>query len=138
MGIANLPESSESFVDATWDDILPYYETLANHLLDHSTVDEWLREWSTLEELISEAASLASVGYTTDTANEEMERAHLRFSSEIRPRMQEQSVRLSKRLVDLGYERDDLKTTIRQFRNRLGLLREENLPLEERIARLNA
>jgi oligoendopeptidase F len=133
-----LPATSDAFVEATWDDILPYFESLATSPLDNENVEEWLKEWSTLEELVNEAASRASVGYTTDTSNADMEQAHLRFSSEIRPRMQEQSIRLAKRLVDLGYERDDLTTTLRRFRNQFDLFREENVPLNSEIARLNA
>ena len=138
LSIANLPAASDAFVDSTWEEILPYYEALAAQPLDQSSVEQWLQEWSTLEELVTEAAARASVAYTTDTSNEAMEQAHLRFSSEIEPLMQEQSIRLSKRLLDLGYERDDLATTLQRARNQLELFREENVPLTSRVATLNA
>ena len=138
MAIIELPESSIELLDASWDDIHPYYEQLANYRLDHDNVEQWLKTWSTLEELLQEAAARASVGYTTDTSNEAMERAHLRFSSEIGPKMQEQRVRLGRRLLDLGYERDDLMTTLRRIQNQFDLFREENLPLSSELAKLNA
>ncbi len=54
-----LPETSEAFRDATWDDIAPFYEELASRLLDRHNVESWLEDWSRFESLLSEAASLA-------------------------------------------------------------------------------
>jgi oligoendopeptidase F len=138
MTIAKLPDSPQAFADATWDDILPYYEELATRPLDRENVEAWLAEWSKLDELIQEAQSLASIAYTTDTADPAKEAAHLRFSSEIAPRLQEQRVRLGRRLLDLGYERDDLTTLLRRFRNQRDLFRAENMPLIAEAQKLNA
>src|SRR4030095_14755393 len=76
----NLPESSAGFAGATWNDCLPYYEALASAPLDAASVGEWLRQWSRLEELLGEAASLAMIAYTCDTSDPVKEAAHLRFS----------------------------------------------------------
>ena len=63
------PDSPQAFAEATWDDILPYYDDLANRPLDARNVEAWLRDWTALEDLVGEAASLASVAYTCDTAD---------------------------------------------------------------------
>ena len=86
----------------------PYYEALATRPLDRGTVEPWLAEWSRLEELLTEAAATAMIAYTLDTDDRVRESNHLRFSTEILPRMDEESVRLARRLLDLGYERPDL------------------------------
>lgn len=138
MTISSLPASADAFTDATWEDIVPYYEWLATRPLDDDNVESWLSDWSTLDELVFEAGSLASVAYTIDTADAAKEAAHLRFSSEIHPLAMEQEVRLSKRLLDLGYTRDDLATTVRDFQNQHDLFREENVPLQSELATLNA
>ncbi len=138
MTINALPESPAAFTDATWDDISPYYDSLAERSLSHDNVEAWLAEWSTLDELVSEAASLSGVAYTTNTADAAAEAAYLRFTSEISPRLKEQSVRLAKRLLELGYTRDDLATMLRRFENQIDLYRDENLPLHSEIAKLNA
>lgn len=138
MTISGLPASPAAFTDATWEDIAPYYESLAERPLDNNNVEAWLREWSTLDELVLEAASMSGVAYTINTADSKAEAAYLRFTSEIAPRVKEQQVRLSKRLVERGYSRDDLATMLRRFQNQIDLYRAENLPLQSEIAKLNA
>lgn len=137
MATMTLPNSPDAFAEATWADILPYYEDLAARPLDQTNVEAWLRDWATLEELVAEAGSVAYVAYTTDTASEAKEAAQVRFSSEIEPQMHEQHVGLSKRLLDLGYERDELQTLLRSFRNQLAIFREENVPLVGEEEKLN-
>ncbi len=138
MTTSNLPASPETFSDATWDDIAPYYESLAERPLSNDNVEPWLQEWSTLDELVFEAASMSGVAYTTNTADSDAEAAYLRFTSDISPRVKEQQVKLSKRLIELGYSRDDLDTMLRRFQNQIDLYRDANLPLQSEIAKLNA
>ncbi|MDQ6603361.1 MAG: M3 family oligoendopeptidase [Chloroflexota bacterium] len=137
MAQMTLPDSPEAFAQATWADILPYYEDLAARPLDTANVERWLRDWARLEEMVAEASAIAYNAYTTDTASEAKEAAQTRFSSEIEPQMHEQHVGLSKRLLDLGYERAELATLLRSFRNQLEIFREENVPLVGDEERLN-
>ena len=138
MTITRIPESPETFANATWKDVQPYYAWLAEQSLDESNVEEWLQEWSRLEELLSEAAARAGVAYTTDTTDPEKEATYLRFTSDIGPKSDEQSVILSRRLLETGFTRYDLQTTIRKFQNQQDLFREENVPLETELAKLSA
>jgi oligoendopeptidase F len=133
-----LPESPAAFADATWDDIAPYYDALANEPLDAATAPDWLARWSRLEELVSEAATLAMIAYTGDTADPAKEAAHLRFSTEVFPQMEEQQVRLAKRLLDLGWSRPDLEVLLRQFRTDAEIFREANVPLFAELEALGA
>jgi oligoendopeptidase F len=124
-----LPERSDAFAGVVWQDLVPYYEWLATAPLDATTVDGWLRDWSRLESLISEAASLAMIAYTCDTGDEGKEQAHLRFSTEIMPLAEEQSVRLARRFVALGVAGEGLETTLARFRASIEIFREANVPL---------
>ena len=117
------------FAEATWDDIAPLYEELAAWPLHRDNVEEWLRAWSRLEELLSEAASLAMIAYTGDTADPAKETAHLRFSGSIVPRMEEQGVALANRLLALGYVPPGLETTVTRFRTQSEIFRDANVPL---------
>ncbi len=139
MPVVTLPSSSAAFVKATWDDIAPYYDELAECPLEPDTVEAWLRAWSALEELVTEAAARAMIAYTSDTGDREKEADHLRFSSDILPRMEEQDVRLARRLLASGYRRPDLETTLARFRTAIDIFREENVPIfaeiEEHCAR---
>jgi oligoendopeptidase F len=133
-----LPESAEAFQDASWEDVAPYYAELAARPLDRSNVEAWLTDWSRFESLLSEAAALANFAYSCNTADSAAEAAHLRFGSEIEPRADEQRTRLQRRLVELGYVRPGLETTVRRFRNQMELFSEANVPLFTELARLSA
>jgi oligoendopeptidase F len=134
----SLPASPDAFADAGWSDIAPYYEELATSPLSRDNVEEWLKSWSQLEELIDEAGTVAMIAYTGDTADAEKEKAHLRFSTEIFPQAHEQGVRLSRRLLELGYSRPGLETTVARFRTDAEIFREENVALFAELEELSA
>jgi oligoendopeptidase F len=133
-----LPDSPAAFADAHWSDILPWYEALAAVPLAPDAVGPWLAAWSRLEELLSEAAALAMIAYTADTRDPAREAAHLRFSAEISPQLEEQGVRLARRLLDTGYTRPDLEIVRQRFRSQIAIFREENLPLFTELEELSA
>jgi oligoendopeptidase F len=136
--ILALPTSPDAFAFATWGDIAPYYEKLASAPLDRGSAEEWLAAWSRLEELVSEAGTLAMTAYTGDTADPAKEAAYLRFSAEIFPQMDEQQVRLARRLLELGYTRPDLETLLAEFRTDAEIFREANVPLFSELEELSA
>ena len=135
-----LPASPEAFRDAAWDDILPFYEQLATIPLEATStvVEPWLSTWSRLDTLVGEAGTLAMIAYTGNTADTVAETAYLRFSMEIFPKLEEQGVRLAKRLIDLGWSRHDLETTIRRFRTDIEIFREPNVARFSQIEELSA
>ena len=131
----------DQFTNATWDEIAPLYEALAARPLepgDTAAIEAWLDDWNALDVALSEAASLANVAASCDTADPAKEEAYLRFTSEIAPKRNEQVVRLANTLLDTGYTRDDLATTLRRFRTDRELFREESIPLEQELSKLNA
>ncbi|GAC1685401.1 MAG: M3 family oligoendopeptidase [Gemmatimonadaceae bacterium] len=133
-----LPESPAALASAGWPDISPYYEALAHVPLTLANVEGWLATWSRLEEIVGEAATLAMVAYTGDTADSEKEAAYLRFSAEIYPLVDEQQVRLARRLIALGYSRADLHVLLRQFQTDAEIFREVNVPLFSELEELSA
>ncbi len=124
-----LPDSSDALADASWDEIAAWYDDLAKVDLSASSLDDWLATWSRLDELVTEAASLAMIAYTCDTADRAKESAHLRFSTGILPQLGEKEVALARKLVDAAPERDDLATVIRRFATAIEIFREESVPL---------
>ena len=129
MTVLALPATPAAFAKATWDDIVPYYDELADHPLIPESMDAWLQAWSTLEELLTEAAALAMIAYTIDTGDADKAADHLRFSTEILPKAEERSVALARRLLDSGFTRPDMDTTIRRFRTASEIFREANVPI---------
>ena len=136
MAATVLPESPDAFKDASWQEVLPYYEELVSRPLDTSNVEAWLADWSRFESLLSEAAALANFAYTCDTSDPDREAAQLRFGTQISPRAQEQRVRLQKRLVELDYVRPGIETMLQRFRNQMELFDEANVPLFAELSEL--
>ena len=133
-----LPTSPAAFAKATWDEVVPYFDDLLERPLDASTVEEWLSAWSRLEELVTEAAAQAMIAYTIDTSDPEKEKDHLRFSTEILPKMEERSVELARRFVALGHSTPELATTLARFRTSIEIFREANVPLFSELEELSA
>jgi oligoendopeptidase F len=133
-----LPTSPAAFAKATWDEVVPYFDDLLERPLDASTLEEWLSAWSRLEELVTEAAAQAMIAYTIDTSDAEKEKDHLRFSTEILPKMEERSVELARRFVALGHSTPELATTLARFRTSIEIFREANIPLFSELEELSA
>ena len=139
MSVSVLPKSPSAFAKAKWSDVAPYFDELAARPLEAADIESWLQDWSTLEELLTEAAARAMIAYTIDTADPEKEADHLRFSTEVLPRVEERSVELAKRLLSSGYSTPALQTTLARFSTQIGIFRDENVALfaelEEHSAR---
>ncbi|MEO8139999.1 MAG: M3 family oligoendopeptidase, partial [Gemmatimonadota bacterium] len=133
--IASLTPASLAHV--TWEELRPLYQELAERPVDLASVESWLADWSRLEETVSEAAGVAMIAYTCDTTDPAKEMAHLRFSAEILPKMEELEVELARRLLAMGYSRAGLEVTIARFRRGAELFREENVPLSTEIEELS-
>jgi oligoendopeptidase F len=137
--VSFLPPSPAALAESSWEDIAPYFDELAARELDAGNIETWLREWSRLEELVTEAAARAMIAYTIDTSDAAKEADHLRFSTEILPRMEERSVELARKLLETGYSIPELATTLARFRTQIEIFREQNVPifaeLEEHSAR---
>lgn len=134
----SLPNSPDAFRDAAWSDVLPYYDTLAGVTLNEDVVEDWLENWSRLDALVGEAGTLAMIAYTGNTADASAESAYLRFSAEIFPQMEEQQVRLARRLLDLGWSRPDLATMLQRFRTDIEIFREANVARFSQLEELTA
>ncbi len=134
--IANV--TVDQLAHANWDDIRPFYEDLAARPLTLETAEAWLADWSRLEAVVGEAAALAMIAYTCDTTDPVKEAAHLRFSAQILPRIEELEVRLADRLLRLGYHRPGLEVTIARFRTASEIFREANVPLMQEVEEIGA
>ena len=124
--------SPNDLAGAGWDQVRPFYQELLERPVDAA----WLREWSRLEDLIAEAASLARAHYYADTQDQALRAAELRFSSEIKPAAADMAARLSRRLLDSGYSEPDFENVLSQMRNQAGILVAENVALLGEEAKL--
>ena len=137
--ISTLPSSPTDLEHAEWTDLAPHFEALATVAVEPEQVGEWLATWSRLQAIVDEAATLAMIAYTCDTADPAKEAANLRWSAEIYPNIIEQHVRLARRFVEFGVDVPGMEIATREFRTDIEIFREANVPLlaetEELISR---
>src|SRR5438445_11269142 len=88
MAATVLPESPDAFKDASWQEVVPFYEELAERPLDATNVEAWLADWSRFESLLSVAAALPNFSSTSNNAAPHRQTAQLRFGTESAPRAQ--------------------------------------------------
>ncbi len=135
---ASTRPTPDMFSHATWPDIAPRFDELAEKPLGLENVDAWLHEWSDLEVAINEAIERASVAYTVDTTDEVAEEAYNRLTGQVAPNLQEQTVRLARRLLELDYEPADLAVLIKTFRNQEEIFRPKNVAINQKLQPLAA
>jgi oligoendopeptidase F len=126
--LLRLPTDSDDLAAASWADLVPWFDALESVPLDRGNAEPWLATWSQLAALVHEAAASAMIAYTADTTSEAKRAAHLRFSTEILPRMDEREAALARRIVALGWSRPGLETTLRRFRTGVEIFRAANVP----------
>jgi len=135
--IAITPNDLQS---ASWEDIALLYRPLIDQSLDRGDeegIEQWLADWNLLDSALIEASTLALYDVSCDSIDAEKESIHLRFSSDIMPRHAELVTTLAAKLLDTGYTRPYLVTTLQRFRTERDIFRRENIALNQQIAALN-
>ena len=132
------PQTSTDFAKLSWDEILPIYNDLYYRPLTLDNASGWLKEWSEFEDILGEAREQVYFDYTCETGDAVKEANNLRFQTEIEPNAAEQRVRLSRRLLEIGYTEPGLEESLRRFRTTNEVFREENVPLKAEVERINA
>jgi oligoendopeptidase F len=127
------------FTVRDWQSLEPYFQDLVDRKLDSKEdLEQWLKDISELEAMVSEDACWRQIRMTCDTENKELENAFTFFMMEIHPKVQPYSDRLNKKLIESPFSKqlDQKKyfTYLRTVKKNIDLFREENIPL---IAELN-
>ena len=122
------------FVISDWSSLQQYFEELvARPIATVQALEQWLKDLSELEAVISEDACWRQIRMTCDTENKELEERFNYFMLEIQPFIQEWSDRLNRKLVEhpLVAQLDQKKyfTFLRNTRKQIELFRSENISL---------
>ena len=100
-------------------------------------LEQWLKDSSELEAVISEDACWRQIKMTCDTENKELEKAFNFFMMEIQPKIQPYADKLNRKLVESPFtkELDQKKyfTYLRNVKKNIELFREENIPLQAEL-----
>jgi oligoendopeptidase F len=123
----------ESIVIDSWNAIEPYFENLKSKAI-HSVSDlqQWLKDYSELDEVIQEHAGWLYINMTCDTQDKVATEAYLFFVNEIQPKIAPFQDDLNKKLVECKFK-DELDSSyriyLRQVENQIKIFRKENIPL---------
>jgi oligoendopeptidase F len=122
------------FTITNWETLEPYDERVINSLAD---LEQWLKDASELESIISEDACWRQIKMTCDTENKELEKAFAFFMMEIQPKVQPYSDKLNKKLIESPFTKnlDQQKyfTYLRNVKKNIELFREANIPLQAEL-----
>lgn len=127
------------FEVTNWELLEPYFKNLLEREINSiESLEQWLKDSSELEAVISEDACWRQIRMTCDTENKKLEEAFAFFMMEIQPRVQPYADKLNRKLVDSPYikELDAEKyfTYLRNVRKSINLFREENVPLQAELS----
>lgn len=129
----------ENFTIDKWETLEPYFQDLlARPLETQQALEQWLKDMSELEAVISEDACWRQIRMTCDTENKTLEEAFNFFCLEIQPRIQPYADKLNRKLVEnpLTNNLDTSKyfTYLRSVKKSIDLFREENIPIQAELS----
>jgi oligoendopeptidase F len=128
----------KDFVLENWGSLEPYFKDLDERKLDSvKDLQQWLKDASELEAVISEDACWRQIRMTCDTENKDLEKAFAYFMLEIQPKIQSWSDRLNRKLVEspLTKQLDTPAyfTYLRTVKKNIDLFREANIPIQAEL-----
>ena len=125
----------EDFTVTDWASLQPKFDELVARNIDSKDqLEQWLRDVSELEAVISEDACWRQIKMTCDTTDKACEESFTFFCMEIEPKMKPYSFELNKKLLASPFAKD-LDTSVyfpylRSVENAIKLYRDENVQLQ--------
>src|SRR5204862_3479512 len=94
----------KNFVVENWESLEPYFKDLGERQINSvADLEQWLKDASEIEAVLSEDACWRQIKMTCDTENKELEDSFNYFMMEIQPKMQPYADRLNRKLIDCPF-----------------------------------
>jgi oligoendopeptidase F len=128
-----------NFVLTDWQSLEPFFKELLDRNIDTpGALEQWMKDQSELEAVVSEDACWRQIKMTCDTENKELEEAFNFYCLQIQPNIEPYTDALNKKLTGhpLAASLDTEKyfTYLRNIRKGMELFREENIPLQAELS----
>src|SRR5687768_9180470 len=122
-----------------WQSLEPYFKNLLErNIASRSDLEQWMKDSSELEAVVSEDACWRQIRMTCDTENKQLEEAFTFFVMEIQPKIQPYADKLNRKLVESPFvkELDEKKyfTYLRSVKKSIELFREQNIPIQAELS----
>lgn len=144
MQIPPLPTSIDTINPRQWRTFQPCAEELQQRPFFPDTINQWLTDWSALSALIHEAAAMLYVKKTINTADTEAEQAYLDFITNVQPQWSITDQVLKERLLAfdgadeaMAAMEPSMALVLRDMRDAADLFRDENVPLQTELEKLD-
>ncbi|GAC1589719.1 MAG: M3 family oligoendopeptidase [Chitinophagaceae bacterium] len=124
----------ENFNVTGWDVLEPYFQQLVDRpLQSKADLEQWLKDSSEIEAVLSEDACWRQIKMTCDTENKSLEEAFVFFVTEIQPKIQPYADKLNRKLIACPFtaalDQKKYYTYLRSVQKRIDLFREVNIPI---------
>ncbi len=126
-----------------WSQLEPLYRALLERSIDSTdALERWLADWSELDAVVDEHGSRLYIDRACHTDDEEKERAFLHFVEHVDPKLKPLHIQLKRKLLDSPHRKgltgSRFKVLERSWRADLDLFRDQNIPLQTELTKLNA
>src|SRR5678809_331708 len=123
-----------AFKVTTWETLEPYFKDLLDRNIESKkNLEQWMRDMSELEAVVSEDACWRQIKMTCDTTDKSLEEAFTYFCMEIQPKLQPYADLLNKKLINSPYtselDKEKYFTYLRSVKKNIDLFREANIPI---------
>jgi len=129
----------ENFTVTTWEALEPYFKTILEREINSlKDLENWLKDMSELEAVVSEDACWRQIKMTCDTTDKALEESFTFFCMEIQPQLQAYADALNKKLVNCVYTKElnqeKFYTYLRSVGKSIELFREENIAIQAELS----
>ncbi len=126
----------------SFSEIEPLYrELLERQIASRKELDKWLRDFSELSAVVDEVGSRRYIAKSCHTEDAEIEKAYMTFVEEVEPKIKPLYFELQKKYLAAPLRGEDtpaLKILSKKWKADVELFREENIPLETEVVKLNS
>jgi len=124
-----LLSSGRQFSQLSLSDIKPYFTDLQSRVLSAATLETWMRDWTTIHSLISEAYSRLHVAMAADTESEDARRRFHDYVENVYLASRPFETHLKRKLIGTGLKPESFDRPLENMKVEAELHRDENLPL---------
>ncbi len=127
------------FTVTNWEALQPFFDNLEQREINTlADLEQWLKDSSELEAVISEDACWRQIKMTCDTTDKALEEAFTYFCMDIQPHIQPYADRLNRKLLASPFlaelDQEKFYTYIRSVKKNIELYRAENIPLQAELS----
>ena len=123
------------FAITDWNSLEPLFKELTERPINsREELEQWMKDMSELEAVVSEDACWRQIRMTCDTTDKKLEEAFTFFCMEIQPKLQPYADLLNRKLIDSPFTKEldeqQYYTYLRNVRKSIELFREANIPIQ--------